>query len=30
MSEVNIVTSEADHDVGSSMLKIKNIVNFGW
>eukprot|EP00090_Calanus_glacialis_P007849 TRINITY_DN16279_c0_g1_i2.p1 TRINITY_DN16279_c0_g1~~TRINITY_DN16279_c0_g1_i2.p1 ORF type:complete len:388 (-),score=164.66 TRINITY_DN16279_c0_g1_i2:87-1250(-) len=29
-SEVNIVTSEGDHDVGSSMLKIKNIVNFGW
>eukprot|EP00092_Neocalanus_flemingeri_P016098 GFUD01017425.1.p1 GENE.GFUD01017425.1~~GFUD01017425.1.p1 ORF type:complete len:131 (-),score=21.55 GFUD01017425.1:206-598(-) len=29
-SEVNIVTSEGDHDVGSSKLKIKNIVNFGW
>ena len=27
-SEVNIVTSEKDHEVGSSMLK--NIVNFGW
>ena len=24
------MTSEGDHDVGSSMLKIKNIVNFGW
>ena len=29
-SEVNIVTSEGDHDVGSSMLKIKNIVDFRW
>ena len=27
---MNIVTSKGDHDVGSSMLKIKNIVNFGW
>ena len=26
---MNIVTSEGNHDVGSSMLKIKNIVNFG-
>jgi len=29
-SEVNIVTSMGDHEVGSSKLKIKNIVNFGW
>jgi len=29
-SEVDIVTSEGDHEVGSSKLKIKNIVNFGW
>ena len=29
-SEVNIVTSQGDHDVGSSKLQIKNIVNFGW
>jgi len=29
-SEVNIVTSDGDHDVGSSKLKINNIVNFGW
>ena len=24
------MTSEGDHDLGSSKLKIKNIVNFGW
>ena len=24
------MTSEGNHDVGSSMLKIKNIGNFGW
>ena len=29
-SEVNIVTSKGNHDGVSSMLKIKNIVNFGW
>ena len=29
-AEVDIVTSEGDHDLGSSKLKIKNIVNFGW
>jgi enhancer of mRNA-decapping protein 4 len=29
-SEVNIVTNEGDHDVGSSMLKIKKIVNLWW
>jgi len=28
--EVNISTSDGNHDVGSSKLKIKNIVNFGW
>ena len=28
-AKVNIVTSEGNNDVGSSMLKIKNIVNFG-
>jgi len=29
-SEVDIRTSGGDHEVGSSKLKIKNIVNFGW
>ena len=29
-SEVEVVSSLGDHDVGSSKLKIKNIVNFGW
>lgn len=28
--DVSIVTSDADHDVGSAKLKIKNIVNYGW
>jgi len=29
-SEVTVVTSGGDHDLGSSKLKIKNIVNFSW
>jgi len=29
-SEVTMVTSGGDHDLGSSKLKIKNIVNFSW
>ena len=28
--DVSIVTSDADHDVGSAKLQIKNIVNYGW
>ena len=28
--EVTIVTSDADHALGSAKLQIKNIVNYGW
>jgi hypothetical protein len=29
-SEVRIVESLGDHQMGSSKLHIKNIVNYGW
>ena len=28
--QVSIISSEGDHEMGSSKLKIKNIVNFSW
>ena len=27
---MTIISSEGDHEMGSSKLKIKNIVNFSW